>query len=70
MALRKHLTGGIILRAGQVPYERVIFLEVENADELFDRATYSLIIEVMGRRSNIILCDAGMKMLAIAKPTP
>lgn len=70
MALRKYLTGGTVLRVGQVPYERVLFIEIENADELFDRATYLLIIEVMGRRSNIILCGGGMKMLAIAKPTP
>lgn len=70
MALRKHLTGGTIIGAGQLPYERVVFLEIQNSTELFDQVVYKLIIEVMGRRSNIILCDGEMKMVAIAKTTP
>ncbi len=57
MLLRKHLGGGII-RSIQCPaFERILMLEIEVEDELGDRSLKKLVIEVMGRHSNIMLLN-------------
>ena len=55
MLLRKHLTGGRILSLTQPPMERMVDLEIETRNELGDQVTCHLILEAMGRRSNLIL---------------
>lgn len=55
MLLRKHLTGGRILSLTQPPMERVVDLELEVLDELGVRSVRHLILEAMGRHSNLIL---------------
>lgn len=55
MLLRKHLSGGRILSITQPPMERVVDLELEVLDELGDRGSCHLILEAMGRHSNLIL---------------
>lgn len=57
MLLRKHLTGARVLSVTQPPMERVVTLELETLNELGDRVTRRLILEAMGRRSNLILTD-------------
>lgn len=57
MLLRKHLVGGTIIGITQPNFERIIRFDVENYDELGVLVTRSLIIEIMGRHSNIILVD-------------
>ena len=57
MLLRKYLQGGVITALEQQPLERVVTLTVEAADELGERSSYRLILELMGRRANLILCD-------------
>ena len=57
MLLRKYLTGGRILSVTQPPMERVVDLEVEALDELGERGVRHLILEAMGRHSNLILTD-------------
>ncbi|KRW92397.1 fibronectin-binding protein [Alicyclobacillus tengchongensis] len=64
MLLRKHLEGGRIVGVAQQGWDRVIELHVESIDELGDVRVYSLVCEMMGRHSNIILCrnhDDGTK---------
>ena len=58
MLLRKHLAGGRILSVGQHALERVIYIDVESRNELGDLAVKRLIVEIMGKHSNIILIDA------------
>ena len=58
MLLRKHLTGGRILDVTQPPLERVVILRLEAMDELGDRVERKVILETMGRHSNLILVDA------------
>ncbi|MBR1780314.1 MAG: NFACT family protein, partial [Oscillospiraceae bacterium] len=58
MLLRKHLSGARILSVTQPPMERLVDLELEALDELGVRSTRHLILEAMGRRSNLILTDA------------
>lgn len=57
MLLRKHLEGGVIKDIQQDQMHRIIHLDVINKDELGDEKERRLIIEIMGRHSNIILID-------------
>ncbi len=56
MLLRKHLSGGRILSVAQPSMERVLRFEIEHLDELGDLCRKYLIIELMGKHSNIIFC--------------
>ncbi|MCY0877242.1 MAG: NFACT RNA binding domain-containing protein [Firmicutes bacterium] len=57
MLLRKHLEGGRVQRVSQFKRERIVFIDIETYDELGERAVRRLVIEVMGRHSNILLLD-------------
>ncbi len=63
MLLRKHIEGGIIQSIKQIELERVIHLEISSRDELGDQKTLLLIIEIMGRHSNIILVDKELQLI-------
>ncbi len=58
MLLRKHLSGGKIIQVVSPPFERIIELHITSLNELQDVMAYRLIIEMMGRYSNIILLNA------------
>ncbi|MBP3880166.1 MAG: NFACT family protein, partial [Lachnospiraceae bacterium] len=70
MLLRKHLQGGQILRVHQPSLERVIQFDVQHRDELGDLCVRRLIIELMGKHSNIILTDEGGKIIDSIKRIP
>ena len=55
MLLRKHLSGARILSVAQPPLERVVTLTLEALNELGDRVERRLVLEAIGRRSNLIL---------------
>ena len=57
MRLRKHIANGRIVGISQPSLERIIRFEIEHLDELGDLCRKSLIVEIMGKHSNIILCD-------------
>lgn len=57
MLLRKHIEGAIIDRIEQVGMERIIHIDLRTRNELGDETTRRLIIEIMGRHSNIIFID-------------
>lgn len=57
MLLRKHCESGIIQAVKQVGTERIIHIDIRQRDELGDMHIKRLIIELMGRHSNIILMD-------------
>ena len=59
MLLRKYLVGGRILSISSYGYERVLIFEVESSNELGDRSIKKLIVEIMGKHSNIILINSG-----------
>ncbi len=63
MLLRKHLTNGKILEITQPGLERVVFIKIEHMDELGDLKVKYLIIELMGKHSNIIFCDDSMTII-------
>ncbi|MEG0855068.1 MAG: NFACT RNA binding domain-containing protein [Terrisporobacter sp.] len=55
MLLRKYIQGGVITEISQVNFERIIKISVESFDELKEKTTKDIYIEIMGRHSNIIL---------------
>lgn len=57
MVLRKHLEGAIIESITQKENDRVLTFTFKNRNELGDTRTLSLVVEVMGRHSNILLID-------------
>ena len=56
MLLRKHIGAGRILTVRQPGLERIIEFEIEHLDELGDLCRKRLIVELMGKHSNIIFC--------------
>lgn len=61
MLLRKHINGGKILRIYQPGLERILHFDIEHLNELGDLCRKTLIVEIMGKHSNIIFCnDSGM----------
>lgn len=58
MLLRKHIEGGVIEAITQVDFDRIVIIHVKTRNELGDVCTKQLIVEMMGRHSNIILVDA------------
>ena len=55
MVLRKHLVSSVIKKIYSNGLERVIFIDVECHNELNDLITKTLVIELMGKHSNVIL---------------
>ena len=61
MLLRKHISNGRITGVNQPGMERIIEISIEHLNELGDLCQKKLVIEIMGKHSNIIfLDDAGM----------
>lgn len=56
MLLRKHIANGRITDISQPGMERIIRFDIEHLDELGDLCHKSLIVELMGKHSNIIFC--------------
>lgn len=57
MLLRKHIQNGRIVDIAQPGLERIIRLTVEHLDEMGDLRRKVLILEIMGKHSNLIFCD-------------
>lgn len=57
MVLRKHLTGGRIVCIEQPDFERIINIKINSLNEMGDMTEKTLIVEIMGKHSNIILAD-------------
>lgn len=63
MVLRKYLQGGRIVSVTQPGLERVIQIRVEHLDEMGDTCIRVLCFELMGKYSNLILCDDNSMIL-------
>ena len=57
MLLRKYVGNGRITAISQPGLERILFFDIEHLNELGDLCRKRLIVEIMGKHSNIILCD-------------
>ena len=63
MLLRKHIANGRIVEISQPHMERIINFKIEHLDEMGDLCQKTLIVELMGKRSNIIFCDANGRII-------
>ncbi len=57
MLLRKHLQNGRITDISQPGLERIVHIQVEHLDEMGDLRHKALVVEIMGKHSNIIFCN-------------
>ncbi len=57
MLLRKRLCGATLADIKQIGNDRIIVLEFDGTTEIGDKTKYYLFCEIMGQRSNIILCN-------------
>ncbi|MCR5665813.1 MAG: NFACT family protein [Eubacterium sp.] len=57
MLLRKHIANGRIISISQPDLERIIIFEIEHLNELGDLCHKKLIVELMGKHSNLIFTD-------------
>lgn len=55
MVLRKHINSSRLVSIEQLGMDRVIFLNFESSDEMGFNSIYTLVVEIMGRHSNITL---------------
>lgn len=67
MILRKHLSGGKIKAIYQVGFDRIIRFDIECYTEMGDLTEKSLIIEIMGKHSNIIFIQNDNKIIDCIK---
>ena len=63
MVLRKHIAGGKIIDICQPDFERIVIIKVESKNEMGDMTIKKLILEIMGKHSNLILTDENGRIL-------
>src|SRR5699024_6606001 len=57
MVLRKHLAGAIVAKIEQERLERIITFSLQARNEIGDQSQKALIVEIMGKHSNVMLVD-------------
>src|SRR5699024_7553301 len=57
MVLRKHLSGAILEEVKQIGMERIVLFKFRARNEIGDISYKTLIMEIMGRHSNLILIN-------------
>ena len=63
MLLRKHIGGGRIVNIWQPGLERILHFTIEHLDEMGDLCRKDLVVEIMGKHSNIIFCTEDGKII-------
>ncbi len=63
MLLRKHIAGGKIISIEQPNFERILNINIESLNEMGDNTVKKLVIEIMGKHSNIMLVDENSTIL-------
>ncbi len=68
MVLRKYLQGALIESIEQIENDRIVEITVSNKNEIGDDIQATLVIEIMGKHSNILLVDkSSHKILEVIK---
>lgn len=70
MSLRKKIDGAIIKEIKQINNDRIVVLTLETKDELGYSISFKLIMEIMGRYSNVILVDQDNLIVDLIKHVP
>ena len=63
MLLRKHLVGARVADITQPPLERLVRMELDITDDFGQPGRRTLVLEAMGRRSNLILLDGAGRVI-------
>ena len=67
MVLRKHIQGAVIEDIRQVDWERMIAFDLRGRNEIGEETTFTLLFELMGKNSNIMLLGADGTILDAIK---
>ncbi len=67
MLMRKHFQGNKILSVTQEGFDRILRITSEGRNEMGDLCKRSIVVEIMGRHSNIILLDETNRIMDSAK---
>ena len=67
MLLRKRLVGAVLTEIKQIKNDRILVLVFDGTTEIGDKTTYYLVCEIIGQRSNIILCDNDYRIIDAVK---
>ena len=67
MLMRKQLTGGRIISVSQAEGDRIVHVDMDTVNELGDHVGRRLVLEIMGRHSNLILLDENGRILEAAR---
>ena len=67
MLLRKQLLGGRVISVRQIGGDRMVYVDVDTVDEMGDHVLRRLILEIMGRHSNLMLVDGEGRILEAAR---
>lgn len=70
MILRKYIERGIITSISQYQNDRLIIFTINTYNEMGDNADYRLIVEIMGRNSNVILINEDNKIIDSIRRVP
>ena len=63
MLMRKQLMGGRVLSVRQIAGDRVIHMDMDTVNEMGDHVKRTLVLEIMGRHSNLMLLDENNRVL-------
>ena len=63
MLLRKHLVGARVAEITQPGLERIVRIELDVTDDFGQPGHRTLVLEAMGRRSNLILLDGENRVI-------
>ncbi len=63
MLMRKHLSGGRLVSIRQDGFERILYFDFDSTNEMGDVCRFTLAVEIMGRRSNLILINSDGKIV-------
>ncbi|MDO4483608.1 MAG: NFACT RNA binding domain-containing protein [Clostridia bacterium] len=67
MLLRKQLLGGRVMAVKQIGGDRILHIDMDVVDDLGDHVPRRLVLEIMGRHSNLILLDGDDRILEAAR---
>lgn len=67
MLLRKHLGGAVISAVNQLGLDRALFIVFDATNEIGDKVKLTLVVEIMGKCSNIILLDGNGRIIDCIK---
>lgn len=67
LVLKKYLVGGIIMEVSQIGFDRILKVKIDRLNELGENVISYMIIELMGKHSNIFLLDSNNKIIDLLK---